>query len=338
MNKTLPVVGLDVSKATLDLRLHLGEKTHKHHVSNSGEGNEQIQAWLLHHGVKQAHVCLEATGTYSDAVALFLYQHGHQVSVLNPAWVAAFRKSEGKQSKTDAQDAALLARYCEQRRPALWEPTSQEVLELQGLVQRLDDLDQLCQQECNRLENSRWSQPVREQIEANIEQLNEQIKQVKQWMKQAVEKADELKAVIEHLESIVGVAQLSATRFVCVIGDIARFESVEQLVAFAGVDPCDKQSGTSVHGRSTISKQGSAQLRKWLYQCALVMKRWDPDVKQWAQELRKKGKAKKQVIVAVMRKLLHIIYGIWKSGQDYEPRLAFPSHYVGSSGAAAQAA
>ena len=338
MNKTLPVIGLDVSKKSLDLCLRVGEKVHTRQVPNTAEGYEQMSAWMRQRGVSQAHVCLEATGTYSDGIALFVYQQGHQVSVLNPAWVAAFRKSEGKLSKTDAQDAALLARFGEQKRPLLWEPTSEQVQELQGLVQRLDDLEHLCQQECNRLENTRWSERVREQIETTIVQLNEQIMQVKQWMKEAVAKAVEVKHVIERLDSIVGVAQLSATRFVSVIQDITRFSSVEQLVAFAGVDPCDKQSGTSVHGRSTISKHGSAQLRKWLYQCALVMKRWDPDVKQWAEELRKKGKAKKQVIVAVMRKLLHIIYGIWKSGRDYEPRTAFPSHYGGVSEAAVQLA
>ena len=123
-----------------------------------------------------------------------------------------------------------------------------------------------------------------------------------------------------------------------VLVDIKRFESVEQVVAFAGLDPCEQQSGTSVHGQSRISKQGSGQVRKWLYQCALVMKRWDQDVKQWADQLRARGKAKKQVIVAVMRKLLHIIYGVWKSGMDYNARLSFPSHYQTAPAPSASAA
>lgn len=150
-------------------------------------------------------------------------------------------------------------------------------------------------------------------------------------MKEQVEQTGEIAEVIEHVDSIVGVGTLSAVRIVSVLVDIERFERVQQVVAFAGLDPCEQQSGTSVHGQSRISKQGSGQLRKWLYQCALVMKRWDPAVKQWAEQLRARGKAKKQVIVAVMRKLLHIIYGVWKSGTDYQRHLAFPGQALASN-------
>ncbi len=328
-------VGIDVSKLTLDIAVRLANKLRKQHVANSPQGFVQLSTWLSKLGVSQAHICVEATGTYSDAIALWGHEHGHQVSVLNPARVAAFRKAEGHLSKTDAQDAALLVRYCEQKRPAAWTPTPAEVLKLQGLVQRLDDLEQMRQQERNRLENSRWSPEVREQIEESIARLDEQIKQIKQWLKEHLKESDELKKVVDHLDSIVGVGHLSAARLVSGLREITRFERVEQVVSFAGLDPCEHQSGSSVHAETSISKNGSAQFRKWLYMCALVSKRWDPDMKQWANELQAKGKAKKHVIVAVMRKLLHIVYGVWKSGTDYDPKRTFPSHYlVVSQGAA----
>lgn len=325
---TLCPVGLDVSKRTLDVAVVWHGKRHSTQVGNTQVGLEHLQVWLSQHGVHRAHVCLEATGTYSDAVALFCHEQGHQVSVLNPARVAAFRRSEGKLSKTDAQDAALLLRYGEQKHPAAWTPMSQETQQLQALVQRLEDLEQMRQQERNRLENTRWSQPVREQIEANIERLSEQMEQIKQWIEeQSQTPTEQIKQQVEHLQSIVGIGALSAARIVGLLGELSRFHTVEQVVSFAGLDPCEQQSGTSVRGPSRISKQGSALLRKCLYMCALVSQRWDADMKQWAEQLKARGKATKQVLVAVMRKLLHIIYGVCKSGCDYDPRLAFPSHY-----------
>ena len=334
MNKTLPPIGIDVSKQTLDIRLMRGEKLHKQHVANTAEGFEQFADWLECQGVQQAHICLEATGTYSDAIALFCHEQGHQVSVLNPAWVAAFRLSEGKHSKTDGQDAAVLARYCEQKRPSLWQPTPTEIVALQVLVQRLEDLEQARQQERNRRENSRWTPQVREQIEENIRRFDEQITQVKAWMREQLEQEQtrEVQQVVQQVESIVGIGWLSAVRVVVTLVDLTRFTSVEQVVAYVGLAPCERQSGTSVHGPARISKTGRAQMRKWLYMCAIVSKRWDADMRRWAAELEARGKTKKQILVAVMRKLLHIIYGVWKSHRDYNPQLAFPSHYPSQQG------
>lgn len=147
---TLVPVGIDVSKQSLDIAVRQQSKVRTRKVANTPEGFAQVCDWLKGQGVSRAHLCLEATGTYSDAIALFAHQQGHQVSVLNPARVAAFRKAEGKLSKTDAQDAALLLRYCEQKHPAAWTPTPAEVLKLQGLVGHLDDLEQMRQQERNR--------------------------------------------------------------------------------------------------------------------------------------------------------------------------------------------
>ena len=340
MSSTLSPIGIDVSKLTLDIRLLRGEKLCKQHVANTPEGFEQFQQWLMRQGVKQAHVCVEATGTYSDAIARYCYEQGHQVSVINPAWLAAFRVSEGKHSKTDGQDAVLLARYCQQKRPLLWQPTPDEVQEMQGLVQRLDDLEQARQQERNRLENSRWTPRLREQIEENIRRFDEQMEQVKAWIAEELDKEQsrQMQQIVTHLESIIGIGRLSAVRVVSTLVDLTRFASVEQVVAYVGVAPCERQSGTSVHGAASISKTGRAQLRKWLYMCAIVSKRWDADMRRWAEELEARGKTKKQVLVAVMRKLLHIIYGCGNHSADYDPRLAFPSHYASEHQGVEQAA
>ena len=109
-------MGIDVSKLTLDVRVESQKHPRRpaQRVSNGGDGFAQLQTWFDAHGLRRVHACLEATGSYSDAIAAFLLAQGHQVSVVNPARVAAFR------TKTDRHDALLLARFCAQKRPALW--------------------------------------------------------------------------------------------------------------------------------------------------------------------------------------------------------------------------
>ena len=115
---------------------------------------------------------------------------------------------------------------------------------------------------------------------------------------------------------------------VSVLVEITRFEGASQLVAYAGVASAEVSSGTSVHGSGAIHKNGHIWLRKWLSMPALRVMTADPDFAQWVAELRGRGKPSMVIVVAVMRKLLHIIYGVLASGQPYDARKAFPTHYA----------
>src|SRR5438876_4520208 len=176
MDKTLPPVGIDVSKLTLDARLLTQESAPGafKHVANSPDGLTQLQRWFERQDLARVHACLEATGTYSDAVAHFLYEQVHQVSLANPARVAAFRTSEGIRTKTDRHDALVLARFCEQKRPALWRPTPVEIQRLQSLLGRLDDLQLTVHQERTRFENLRLDAQIRQEIGAHVSWLQQQ--------------------------------------------------------------------------------------------------------------------------------------------------------------------
>src|SRR5712692_2085809 len=176
MDKTLTPVGIDVAKLTLDVRVFLPEPATGpfKHFANQEPGLAQLQDWLLGQGYPRVHACLEATSTYSDLVAHFLYTHGHQVSLVNPARVAAFRTSEGIRTKTDRHDALLLARFCAQKRPALWSPTPPAVQQLQVLLAHLDDLLSMRQQERNRLENLRLDALTRQSLLEHIGWLQTQ--------------------------------------------------------------------------------------------------------------------------------------------------------------------
>lgn len=337
-------LGADISKASIDAQLGTqSDKRMRVRISNDLCGFEALQAWLENHHIEQVHVCLESTGTYSDAFAHFFFAHGHIVSILNPARVAAFRKSEGMVSKTDQLDALLLARFCAQKRPAAWQPAPAIIERIDQYMKRIDDVQKMLQQEKNRLENQRLDTFLREQISDHVALLAEQKKHllhvITQHIKQEA-KAEPQSATCEPekdaawaykqfqlVDSIPGFAALSSWRALALIGEVERFPSAKQVVKYVGIVATERQSGTSVRGKSMMSRQGDPNARKWLYMSAITAKRYDPDMKQWADQLLAKGKKKKVVLVAVMRKLVHILYGVLKSGRPYDPRTAFPSHY-----------
>lgn len=150
-----PALGIDMAKKTFDVHLLLEGRSASRHCENTPRGFDALHQWLGSLGSPQVHACMEATGTYGDALALSLYQAGHTVSIINPARIVAFRLSEGGRTKTDKQDAKLIARFCVEKRPTAWKPPSPELKQLQVLLMRLEDLQIMARQEANRLENGR---------------------------------------------------------------------------------------------------------------------------------------------------------------------------------------
>ena len=110
-------LGIDVSKGSIEVEVIGLEKARHAQFPNSANGYEKLGAWLERWQVERVHACLEATGTYAEAVAVWLYEHGHLVSVVNPARVKAYGESELVRAKTDRVDAGLIARFCRAQRP-----------------------------------------------------------------------------------------------------------------------------------------------------------------------------------------------------------------------------
>ena len=327
MDNTFPPLGIDVSKVTLDVRLLSQHRPGPpRRFATTTDGLTLLAQWLESQGTSRVHACLEATGTYSDAVATFLFEHAHQVSVINPARVTAFRLSEGMRTKTDRHDALVLARFCEQKRPALWRPTPVEIQRLQSLLGRLDDLQLTVQQERTRFENLRLDAQIRQEIGAHVSWLQQQRERTLQCAITHVQQYPHLQQACDRLDSIPGIACLTAMRLYSVYFDQHRFRGAPQLVAYAGLCPAQRLSGTSVHGKPSIAMAGNAQVRQWLYMSALSVLRYDPDFAQWAGELKARGKCGRVIVVAIMRKLLHVVHGVLTSDEDYDPRKAFPTH------------
>lgn len=312
------VVGLDIAKAKADvcLRLPTGKLRSKV-VNNTPAGFADLVAWLSKHGAGHAHVCLEATGAYWEAIAEYLSDAGYTVSVVNPAQVKAYGAALGVRSKTDAADARLIAEFCAQRRPAAWQAPPPAVRILRALVTRRQALVELHTQETVRLQVAHES--VQASIQSVLRALREQIDEIEQRIKQHIDDDPTLGPQRKLLNTVPGLGDASIPVLLSHYGGPARFASAKQAVAFAGLAVRHYESGTSVRGRARLSKRGNARLRQALYMPAVVSMRLTPWGKAFAQRLSAAGKTKMVIIGAVMRKLVQIAHVILRTGQPFDP-------------------
>ena len=312
-------LGIDVSKDSLDVVLvSVGQQYHKV-FSNSAVGHKHLQNWLVAQRAGQLHACLEATGQYGEAVAEFLYQKGYSVSVVNPARIKRYGESKLHRNKTDRADAALIAEFCQRENPPLWRPIPPEVKHLRALVRRLDDLQSTYQQEHNRSlcgEKDAW---VLEDLQIHLSYLQERMRAARQAIQHHIEEHPSLQAQQALLISIPGIGKLTAARLLAEIGDITAFEDAPQLAAYAGLNPKNSQSGSSVHKKTRISKEGRAFLRYILYMPAIVARKHNPIIMEFCKRLSERRLAEMAIVVAAMRKLLHIVFGVLKNQTPFDP-------------------
>jgi transposase len=320
---TEPALGIDIAKLKFNICLINPSGKLRHKVfPNNETGFAQLSEWLTRQGVERVHACLEATGTYGEALALFLHEAGHQVSVVNPAAIKAFAGSRLSRTKTDRVDAELIARFTQAQQPDRWTPLPAEVRELQALVRRLESLLEMHVMEENRLSSGLMVDSVRESVEELLAHLNHQIKRTEKLIRDHINNHPRLKQQSELLDSIPGIAETTAAQLLAEITDIKQYRSARQVAAYAGLVPRERQSGTSVRGRTRLSKIGNARLRRALYFPAITALRCSPFFQVWAKGLRERGKSKMSVICAVMRKLVHLAYGVLKSGKPFDPQWA----------------
>jgi transposase len=316
---TQPVVGIDIAKETFDAALIVEGKTRVEHFENSLAGYKQLSNWVRKHTSAKVHACMEATGQYGDRLADYLYQLGWSVSVVNPARIKAYANSKLRRNKTDKADAQLIAEYCLRENPTLWSPAPASFQDLQALVRRLEDLQANYQQESNRLQSGETNPWVIEDLKDHLNFLKEKIDRIKQAIEQHIEADPELKRRQDLLTSIPGIGSLTAAKIQGEIRDVCDFDSARQLSAYAGVTPRNFLSGTSVHKKARMSKMGNPNLRKALYMSAISAKRFNPIVHAFCLRLLASGLKPMEVIGAAMHKLLHLIFGILKSGRPFDP-------------------
>ena len=317
------VLGIDIAKAKFAAALLRpdGKIRHKS-CANTPTGFVDLAVWLQRQGVTHVHATLEATGTYGEALATWLHDAGHIVSVVNPSVIHAYARTQLARSKTDRIDAELIARFTASHQPAPWTPPALEIRQLQALVRRLDALQGMRTQELNRLASGVTVAEVRASIEAVVANLDAQIAHVHQLIRDHLDRHPGLRAQRELLTTIPGIGEATAAVLIAELFD-KRYASARQAAAFAGLVPRLVESGT-LRGRSRLSKIGPGRLRKALYMPAVAALRWNPTIRAVRARLHAAGKPPMVIIGAAMRKLIHLAYGVLKSGTAYAPTCAHP--------------
>lgn len=317
-NKQRYILGIDISKNHFDAALLLptGKRKNKK-FRNQPSGFEELHAWLSTCQAEPLHACMEATNTYGHRLAEFLYDGGFDVSMVNPARIKGYAQGELLRTKTDKQDAALIARFCQALSPSLWIPEPRNVRELKALVRRLDALLEMRQQEVNRLEVA--DPIVHPDIEAHIAVLTTRITQLRDAIREHIDNDPGLREQKELLLSIPGIGEKTVATVLSYFAAIERFSSAKQLASFCGVAPREIQSGTSINRYGRMSKVGPAQLRKALFFPAMVALKHNPLLLAMRDRLLAGGKPKMVIIGAAMRKLIHLIYGVLTTKSPFDP-------------------
>lgn len=326
MQDGMTYVGIDIAALTLAVHLVPPDAAPVvQTLSNAAAGWEQLRATLTTHGSLPATtlLVLEATGSYWQGLATALHSAGWAVSVISPGSARAFARARMRRAKTDTVDAALLADYAQAMQPAVWSPPPAEIEALQLLLRQRDDLLRLRTETRNRQHALARLPAVPATMQAPwiavLRVIEEQVQMLDAAIKRQAAASVPLATQIARVQTIVGVGLLTAAVVVAETRPLWGNATPQQVVAYAGLDPAPKQSGTSVRGAGHISKTGNARLRQAVYMAALAASRYNPVFKPFYDRLLARGKQKKVALVAVARKLLALMVTLLIHERDFDP-------------------
>lgn len=337
-------LGVDVSKASLAVTLiDQYDKIlwSNKNIANTGNGFEKLVEQILKHASKKSngqsftvHLGMEATGIYGEQLAYFFHDRNPEerfvLYVLNPMAVRAYAKASLELNKNDATDARVIASYLsitvtkEQVRP--WVAPPEEERRLRALSRRRSELVRLLASEKNRLEKLENmvnpSEEVVESVRKLIQYLQNAIAALDTDISDHISRYPTLSENDELLQSISGVGKVTSATLLGEAGDLSQFSTVKQFTSFAGLAPMEFSSGSSVWKRSKISRRGNARIRQCLYMATMVAVRVNPVLRRFYEHLLERGKCKKVALIASMRKMLHLIWGVLKNRRLFDPQYA----------------
>lgn len=314
-------VGIDVSNATFEAKKRLGERKVARQFDNTPAGHRQAIRWILK-GAQGARVCLEATGVYHLQLALSVATTpGIELMVLNPKAARRFAEAQLIRAKTDKVDADGLLEYLSRMPFRAWTPPADEVLELQSLAHRLAQLGKEKKREQARLHAAQragqHTHRAQGDIREHLEFLAQREKAIERETLALMKRHATLAEHLHLVDTVPGFAARSAMKLLAELEVLPRTLTASQWVAQAGIDAQPKDSGDKTGSRQ-ISKQGNSRIRSVLFYPAMTAKQHDPHVAAYYQSLIARGKKPLQALVAVMRKLLHAIWGMLHHRQPWD--------------------
>ena len=269
---------------------------------------------------KDAHIILEATGTYSKRLIYGCLQADVPMSLLTPSQGKSIGMVLGKSNKTDAEDARSLARYGEMVEPPAYEHPSEQDEHNRQLLNYISYLNKQKTRISNKLHALSFEQHpcnyVIKELEEELVKIEAKIKKAMQELEQLQE--GQLEQAVAKAETVVGIGRKTALCLMLLTGGLSHFETAKQLANFIGICPALYESGSSINRRATISKKGNKMIRSLLYMCARSAKQHNPSCKALYDRLRKKGKAHKVAMVAVGHKLIRQVFAVVKNNVDFD--------------------
>ena len=317
-------IGIDVSHKELVVVISVKGKARNAKIyENTPAGHKSLIKKLLK--LKgESFVCLEATGIYHFDLAVALSRTQElKVMVINPKSSHNFSKVLMKRSKTDEMDAEVLAIYCERMPFNEWERPADEMITLRALSRRIASLSKLKTQTKNQhhalLSTQETPALVIDTTNELIKILEQQIAVLRDSALELIQQHPELKKAYSLITSIRGIADASSIQILAELMILPKELNARQWVAYAGLDPRHFESGSSIAKKPRISKAGNKYIRHALYMPALVATCHEPHIKGYYEHMiNDNGLKKIQAICAVMRKLLHAIHGMLKSGKEFD--------------------
>lgn len=315
-------IGIDISNRVFDASMQYSGGASRRQFSNTPSGHRQFMKWSLRQA-RAARVCMEATGIYHLQLALALNQHPNiELMVVNPCAARRFAQANMVRAKTDSIDADGLLLYLQRMPFRPWSAPRDEVLQLQSLAHRVAQLDKEITRERSRLHAAcragSHTRPVQHDIQAHIKQLQRRLERMKSQAYQVIQNDPLMADDARIIDSAPGFAELTVTKLLAELLPLPGDMLPTQWVAQAGMDPRPSESGTSQRPPRRISKQGNARIRQALFMPALVAIQRDANVAAYYEKLLAKGKPKMLAITAVMRKLLHALWGMLHHRQEWD--------------------
>ncbi|MGI9570963.1 MAG: IS110 family transposase [Desulfobulbia bacterium] len=313
MNKIKQFCGIDISKDVFDVVDHL---EHHHQFKNDASGFKEFGKIL----VENSHCVMEVTGCYYQGLANWLYSRSINVSVVNPLSVKRFIQMRLKTSKTDKADAGMIRLYGEAENPELWHPPSEYIIEaneLHGLITLLLRQRTALKNKQHALKAKGISKSkVVTSVRRQIRNLDQEVSTLELKLEEVVKahQAD----LITRLCSIPGIGKRTAIYLIVLTQGFEKFETSRQLISYFGLDPTIHESGSSVRGKSRISKTGNNLIRNLLFMCSFTACEHNKSCREIYQRITAKGKSKKLALIAVANKLLKQSLAIAKSGLYYD--------------------